>query len=326
MMMPRRNRPPIVFAVLPSIALLLGAACVPPPGAGPPAGRAGSGGAATGGAGGMATPGGAGGSGGAAGGGAGGGAGGAPVAADGAAGQGGSGGSPVDAAGAGGGGGSGGARLDASGGAAPDARAPVDITGTDLGAIDPGAGAPTACPELTAGWTPYTSNKTIQRQGGESFCEYRESGGVEFFRMTKNPAGVIQRCEARVANDYNAGRNQFEGDVRVTMGEATCVHQIFKSFMLDAFPTEGGQLRHYSGETMVSGVFGKWVHVNTTHDVATNRIDLYIDCVKKGSWNDRTAKGPNGFYFKYGLYGILGEPPRGQVSQVEWRNVRYYRR
>lgn len=96
--------------------------------------------------------------------------------------------------------------------------------------------------------------------------------------------------------------------------------------MLDPFPQEGGQLRKYSGETVISGAFGKWLHINTIHDVGAGRVDLYIDCVKKGSWAAGDAQGPRGFYNKYGLYGILGEPPRGEVSQVEWRNVRYYRR
>lgn len=54
-------------------------------------------------------------------------------------------------------------------------------------------------------------------------------------------------------NDYLTGRNEFEGDVRVTIGDFTCVHQ----------------------------VFGKWVH---------------------------------------------GKPPAGDTSQVEWKNVRFYRR
>jgi hypothetical protein len=32
-----------------------------------------------------------------------------------------------------------------------------------------------------------------------------------------------------------------------------------------------------------------------------------------------------GWYDKYGLYGVLGQPPREPLAQVEWRNVRYYR-
>ena len=281
-------------------------------GSGGAGGRGGRGGTAGGGAGGTAGNSGAGGSGTA---GATGGSGGA---------SGGKGGSAADASSSGGMGGGGG--LDATSEApAPDSSPPAPPV-PDAAAADGGPEAPAACPQLVAGWTRYQPTKTVQRQGGDSFCEYRESDGVEFFKMTKNPAGVIQRCEARVNNDYTSGANQFEGDVRVTMGDGTCVHQVFKFFMLDAFPQQGGQLRHYSADTVVSGVFGKWVHINTVHDSAAGKVDLYIDCVKRGSWADGDAAGPRGWYHKYGLYGIRGEPPLGQVSQVEWRDVRYYRR
>ncbi len=220
-----------------------------------------------------------------------------------------------------------------TGGGAADAVSTGPSPGPDSAPApsdDAGVGAPTApgaCPELTGGWTAYTAEKNVQFEGGDSFCTYREEGGVEFFKMMKNPAGVIQRCEARVHNDYRTGRNQFEGDVRVTVGDFTCVHQVFKSFMLDAFPAEGGQLRVYSGSApVITGMFGKWVHVNTIHDTATNTIELYINCARRYSSSERDTPGPNGFYNKYGIYGVLGRPPSGEVSQVEWKNVRYYRK
>jgi hypothetical protein len=252
--------------------------------------------------------------------------------AGGAAGQGagGSGGSVGGSGGSAGGSGAGGrATTDAasmvvdSAATAPDAT--PEASPGDGGSVAPPA--PSACPELTAGWTAYTAMKTVQFEGGDSFCTYRDEGGVEFFKMMKNPAGVIQRCEARVHNDYRTGRNQFEGDVRVTVGDFTCVHQVFKSFMLDAFPADGGQLRVYSGSApVITGAFGKWVHVNTIHDTATNNIELYINCARRYGSTDRDTPGPNGFYNKYGIYGVLGKPPAGEMSQVEWKNVRYYRK
>jgi hypothetical protein len=206
-------------------------------------------------------------------------------------------------------------RLD--GGASPSSHDGGQVSGA----------APSACPDLTAGWTPYTAEKTVQFEGGDSFCTYRDEGGIEFFQMRKNPAGVIQRCEARVHNDYQTGRNQFEGDVRVTAADFTCVHQVFKSFMLDAFPADGGQLRVYSGSApMITGAFGQWVHVNTIHDTATHDIQLYINCARRYDSTARDTPGPQGFYNKYGIYGVLGKPPAGEMSQVEWKNVRYYRK
>jgi hypothetical protein len=77
---------------------------------------------------------------------------------------------------------------------------------------------------------------------------------------------------------------------------------------------------------VISGMFGKWVHVNTIHDTASKNIELYINCERKYSSADRNTPGPGGFYNKYGIYGVLGKPPAGQMSQVEWKNVRYYRK
>jgi hypothetical protein len=262
----------------------------------------------------------------------------------GAAGQGG-GGAPGGSGGSGGSVGPASVVVDAAGAAPTGSDATVDSAAgapDDGGSVPPAA--PSACPDLTAGWTPYTAAKSVQFEGSsgngtaivshptdkpvsDDHCTYSDSGGIELFRMTKNPAGIIQRCEVRVANDYKTGRNQFEGDVRVTNGDFTCVHQVFKSFMLDAFPAEGGQLRVYTGSApVITGAFGKWVHVNTIHDTATNNIELYIDCVRRYASSARDTPGPNGFYNKYGIYGVLGKPPAGEMSQVEWKNVRYYRK
>src|SRR5204862_4563212 len=99
-----------------------------------------------------------------------------------------------------------------AGGAADSAPAGRDAT-LDIAPASAGEGGsmvpsgPSACPELTGGWMQYTAAKDVQFEGGDSFCTYREKGGVEFFKMMKNPAGVIQRCEARVHNDYQTGRN-----------------------------------------------------------------------------------------------------------------------
>jgi hypothetical protein len=207
--------------------------------------------------------------------------------------------------------------------AVPDVVAVVDGAS---GGPDVVAAGPAACPALTGGWTAYAPKRTIQFEGGDSFCTYQDEGGIELFRMMKNPAGVIQRCEARVANDYNSGVNQFEGDVRVTAGNATCVHQVFKFLMLVVYPQNGGTLTQHTGTFVAAPIDGKWLHVNTIHDVATGKTDIYIDCVKKVTMNALPPTGPNGWYDKYGLYAINGEPPRDEVAQVEWKNVRYYRK
>jgi hypothetical protein len=155
----------------------------------------------------------------------------------------------------------------------------------------------------------------------DDHCTYSDSGGIELFKMTKNPAGVRQRCEMRVVNGYKTGTNQFEGDVRVTAGDGTCVHQVFKFLMLVAYPQNGGELHQHSQSFLASGVFGKWVHVNTVHDTAAGKVDLYLDCVKKLTINQSPPDAADGWYHKYGVYNL-----GGSTAQSEWRNVRFYRR
>jgi hypothetical protein len=200
--------------------------------------------------------------------------------------------------------------------AGADAKA---VGGLDAPPSQPGGGV-TACPALTAGWTEYQPTKTIQFEGGDAFCTYTSNGGVELFKMTKNPAGVRQRCEARVHNDYRTGTNQFEGDLRATAGDGTTVHQVFKFLMLVLYPKDGGTLHQHSQTFLANGVFGKWIHVNTIHDTATGKVDIYLDCVKKLTMNQSPPSGAAGWYDKYGVYNL-----GGQVAQSEWRNVKYWR-
>jgi hypothetical protein len=184
-----------------------------------------------------------------------------------------------------------------------------------------------ACPTLTAGWTEYFPTRTIQFEGAgtnNQYCAYSNTGGIELFKMMKNPAGVIQRCEARVNNDYLTGRNQFEGDLRLTAANATCLHQVFKFLMIVGYPQNGGELHQHSAAFLESGVDGIWVHVNTVHDTHTKQADIYLGCAHKYTTTEAPPPA-GGWYNKYGLYGIDGLPPVDPVSQVEWKNVRYYR-
>jgi hypothetical protein len=216
----------------------------------------------------------------------------------------------------------------------------ADLAGPVGPAADGASGptAPSACPGLTGGWMEYQPEKSLQFEGSsgsttgitshpagmtlsDDHCTYSDSGGVELFRMTKNPAGVRQRCEMRVKNGYRTGSNQFEGDVRVTAGDGTCVHQVFKFLMLVAYPQNGGELHQHSQAFLASGVFGKWVHVNTVHDTAAGKVDIYLDCVKKLTINQSPPDAADGWYNKYGVYNL-----GGAVAQSEWRNVRFYRR
>jgi hypothetical protein len=214
-------------------------------------------------------------------------------------------------------------------------------TGDDAGAepesgSDAGDSTAMTCPMLTAGWMPYQPTAIVQFEDGtyttgpagtdmhSPYCTYTNSGGIELFKMLKDPAGRIQRCEERVQNEYTSGSNQFEGDVRVTAGNATCVHQVFLFLMLDAFPGNGGELHDRTGPVLSSGVFGKWVHVNTIHHVASGGADIYLDCVKKVTVKANPPTG-TGWYNKYGVYAVNHAPPVDPMAQSEWKNVKFYR-
>jgi hypothetical protein len=215
-----------------------------------------------------------------------------------------------DTSGAGGiGGGGGSAGTTGSGTAGADGDEPGD------------AGAVSACPSLTDGWTSYQPMTTLQCEGGDAFCHYDNSGGIELFKITKNPANVRQRLEQRVHNDYLTGMNQFEGDVRVTSGDGTTVHQVFKFLMLVAYPKNGGELHQHSQTFLASHVFGTWIHVNTIHDVGARKTDIYFDCAKKTTMDQSAPSSADGWYNKYGVYNL-----GGPEAQSEWRNVRYFRK
>jgi hypothetical protein len=214
--------------------------------------------------------------------------------------------------GTGGSAGTGGAAAGAGGAGA--GGAPRD----DAGPSD--AGTP-SCPSLIDGWTSYQPTTTLQCEGGDSFCTYSNTDGIELFKITKNPANVRQRLEQRVHNDYKTGMNQFEGDLRVTSGDGTTVHQVFKFLMLVAYPENGGELHQHSQTFLASQVFGKWIHVNTIHDVGAGKTDIYFDCVKKTTMNQSPPDSPGGWYDKYGVYNL-----GGREAQSEWKNVHYYRK
>jgi hypothetical protein len=187
-----------------------------------------------------------------------------------------------------------------------------------------------------SGWHEYDPNHNLQIQSrGEitSFPSsvshatgpggsYDRSGGVEKFRLFNNGSN---RVEVRVQDNYTSGQRQFEGEVKVsapTNDESAM--QIFgndgpgaTTLMIRSYSKNGGTLRG-GGKDLVSGIYGKWVRINVTHDATANKYSVYINGQLKV-----TANGPDGtHYFKYGVYGTL----HTSSAQHEWRNVHFYRK
>jgi hypothetical protein len=165
--------------------------------------------------------------------------------------------------------------------------------------------------QIGTGWTRYSPSHSVQLRGTNT--HYSNVNGIETFTMKSGD----ERAEARVADDYSSGQRQFEGYVRVSYGEGTSVHQVFKFLMVVYYPTLGGELRQHSGTPMVSGITGDWVRVNTIHNVASGGADVYINGSKKAHVSQ--ASGP--WYHKYGVYncGAAG-------AKSEWKSIRYWRK
>ena len=165
----------------------------------------------------------------------------------------------------------------------------------------------------SGGWAPYSPTKTVQLRG--SGTTYKDSAGIEIFTMARGD----ERSEMRIHNDYKDGTNQFEGYVRVSSGQGTSVHQVFKFLMIVAYPQNGGELHQHSQTFLSNGAFGKWVRVNTIHYTASHKAEVYIDGELKTTMADHAWDSPNGWYNKYGVYNT------NSGSKSEWRDIRYWK-
>ena len=175
--------------------------------------------------------------------------------------------------------------------------------------------------QIGSGWTEYRPDLNLQIRG---CAAHSESGGVHQFRVTCAATSGDNRAEHRILNEYSSGTNQFEGEIRVVEnGTNIIVKQTFMPnmgahFML-AVSADGRLYLHGGGGNVASNVVGRWIRINTLHDVAAGTIQVYADGVlattktggRQVTWHD-----------KYGSY--RSQSGRGPAV-VEWRNVRYWR-
>jgi hypothetical protein len=178
--------------------------------------------------------------------------------------------------------------------------------------------------QLGSGWNAYDPPERVQTRG---CATHASEAGLQRFALTCDAASGDNRAEQRIENDYSSGTNQFEGEVRVVSlgGMNVSLKQTFMpnngAFLMIAVAGDG---RLYSvgdgapGE-LATGIIGRWVRINTIHDVSAGTHEIHIDGVlkftKRGgrqvAWHD-----------KYGTYR-LGSG-RGPIV-AEWRNVKYWR-
>jgi hypothetical protein len=179
-----------------------------------------------------------------------------------------------------------------------------------------------AAAQVGSGWTEYMPGKTLQTRGCGA---HSASGGVETFQVTCADTSGDNRAEDRIQDDYTSGTRQFQGEVRVVSLPGTNI-SVKQTFMRDngAFLMIGVSMngRLYSvgdnGE-LATEVIGRWVRINTVHDVGAGTHQIYVDGVLKVT---KTGARQVAWYNKYGSYR-LGSG-HGPIT-VEWRNTRFWK-
>jgi len=122
---------------------------------------------------------------------------------------------------------------------------------------------------------------------------------------------------------YTSGQHQLEADVLVvTNTSRVSIMQIFgaegraTSLQLRVYD---GDLKEYEHATLLSGVYGKWFHLNVTHDVETHEITVLIDGKLVLTTKDNGGKE---WHFKCGVYAQ--EKPSRKM-EVYYRNIKIYK-
>jgi hypothetical protein len=179
-----------------------------------------------------------------------------------------------------------------------------------------------AAAQVGTGWTAYTPSARVQTRGCGA---HSASAGVDTFRLTCDATSGDNRAEARVENDYSSGTNQFEGEVRVVSldGSNVSLKQTFMpnngAFLMLGVSTGGRLYSVGDNFELATGIIGRWVRINTVHDVAAGTHQIYVDGVLKAT---KTGGRQVAWHDKYGTYRLgSGHGP----IVAEWRNIRYFR-
>jgi len=182
------------------------------------------------------------------------------------------------------------------------------------------------------GWTPDTSHFEIQSpynlKHGERyvFDASTETHHLWVFDKDKPDTKSSTRPpRTEMSFDkYVSGRHQFEADVLVaTNTSRVSIMQVFggedhhaTSLQLRVYD---GNLKEYEHKTLLSDIYGKWFHLNVTHDVATHEIQVFINGDSVLTNKDYGGKE---WHFKCGVYAQ--EKPSHKM-EVYYRNIKIYK-
>ena len=175
--------------------------------------------------------------------------------------------------------------------------------------------------QIGSGWTPYSPPESLQVRG---CAAHNGAGGVDQFRITCGDMSGDNRAEHRTMNDYSSGTNQFEGEIRVvSIGTNIIVKQTFMpnrgAFFMMAVSADGRLYLHGGGGDVLPNVVGRWVRINTIHDVNAGTHQVYADGILRTT---KSGGAQVAWHDKYGAY--RSQSGRGPAV-VEWRNIKYWR-
>jgi hypothetical protein len=139
----------------------------------------------------------------------------------------------------------------------------------------------------------------------------------------QNGSSTLPRTEMRIENDYSSGLHMFEADVYVPAGTSdVSIMQIFggsgghaSSLQLRVYD---GDLMRYHSDTVKSGIYDHWFHLNVLHDANNHKIAIYIDGAPALAVKDYEA---TSYYFKCGVYTQEGSSDK---MEVLFKNIKIY--
>jgi hypothetical protein len=165
------------------------------------------------------------------------------------------------------------------------------------------------CPDdPTQGFTEYQDSFVIQRPYDLPASDrFKYENGIYTLWVLPNDkshatwSSTKSRTETRFS-DVKTGEHLFSADVMVEAGsENVCIQQMKGALgpLGTYLRVNGGTLHQLGGDTVATGIYGKWINVKVAWDIPTGTGRVWINnCLKT------TVHGTKGstWYFKFGTY------------------------
>jgi hypothetical protein len=193
-------------------------------------------------------------------------------------------------------------------------------------------GISTAKAAPTDGWTQrswtYSVHKPYDLNVSDRF-KYTSGVWYTWVYATDKPLSSTSdtepRCEMRWNNDYTSGNRMWDGDVYVPSGTyGVNIQQVFGAVsrstasMVRAYSPNGGELRRYSTDVLMTSIYNKWINLKVAHDANNNVVRIYVSNSLKRTDPDA---GDATHYFKNGVYTQTGHSSR---MECRFRNLKQW--